>query len=88
MKLKRDKKFGEQSTCHLKICIRNLSSFDMSARKSQRFSHEWAPYEKSIILFKPKKYRGVILHENEEGYKIWRGIDSSFQNWHKEFDKI
>ena len=24
----------------------------------------------------------------EEGYKIWRGIDSSFQNWHKEFDKI
>ena len=24
----------------------------------------------------------------EEGYKIWRGIDSSFHNWHKEFDKI
>ena len=21
------------------------------------------------------------------GYKIWRGINSSFQNWHKEFDK-
>ena len=32
--------------------------------------------------------RGVICHENEEGYKICRGIDSSFQNWHKEFDKI
>ena len=39
-------------------------------------------------LFEPKKYRGVILQETEEGYKIWRGIDSSFQNWHKEFDKI
>ena len=23
----------------------------------------------------------------EEGYKIWRGIDSSFHNWYKEFDK-
>ena len=32
--------------------------------------------------------RGVICHENEEEYKISRGIDSSFQNWHKEFDKI
>ena len=35
------------------------------------------------ILFDLKKYRGVILHEAEEGYKIWRGIDSSFQNWQK-----
>ena len=24
----------------------------------------------------------------EEGYKIWRGIDSLFQNRHKEFDKF
>ena len=24
----------------------------------------------------------------EEGYKIWRGIDSSFQKRHKEFDKF
>ena len=35
-----------------------------------------------------KKYRGIIFHETEEGYKIWRGIELSFQNWHKEFDKI
>ena len=35
-----------------------------------------------------KKYRGVIFHETEGGYKIWRGIDLSFQNWHKEFNKI
>ena len=40
------------------------------------------------IFFELKKYRGVIFHETEEGYKIWRGIDLSFQNWHKEFDKI
>ena len=44
----------------------------------------WAKY----ILFELKKYRGIIFHETEERYKIWRGIDLSFQNWHKEFDKF
>ena len=31
----------------------------------------WAKY----ILFELKKYSGVIFHETEEGYKIWRGIN-------------
>ena len=44
----------------------------------------WAKY----VLFELKKYRRVILHETEEGYKIWIGINLSFQNWHKEFDKF
>ena len=38
MKLKRDTKSGEESNCRLKICIRNLSNFDLSAQKSQKFS--------------------------------------------------
>ena len=44
----------------------------------------WAKYK----LFELKKYRGVIFHETEEGYKIWRGINLSLQDWHKEFDKF
>ena len=40
------------------------------------------------ILFELKKYRGVIFHETEGGYKIWVRIDKSFKNWHKEFDKF
>ena len=36
MKLKRDAKFGEESTC-LKIGM-NLSNFDLSTQKSQIFS--------------------------------------------------
>ena len=44
----------------------------------------WAKY----ILFELKKYRGIIFHETEDGYKIWRGIDLLFQNWCKEFDKF
>ena len=38
MKLKRDPKFGEESTPRLKIGIRNLTKFDLSTRKSQKFS--------------------------------------------------
>ena len=39
MKLKRDTKFGEESTCRFKIDIKNLTNFDLSTRrKSQKFS--------------------------------------------------
>ena len=38
MKLKRDTQFGEESTCHFKIDIRNFTNFDLSTRKSQKFS--------------------------------------------------
>ena len=41
-------------------------------------------YEK----YELKIHRGVMCHENEEGCKIWRGIDLSFQSWHEEFDKF
>ena len=44
----------------------------------------WGKY----ILSELKKYRGVIFHESEKGYKIWRGINLPFQNWHKELYKF
>ena len=44
----------------------------------------WAKY----ILLELKNYGGVIFHETEEGCKVWRGIDLSFQNWQKEFGKF
>ena len=37
MKLKRDIKFGEESTCHFKIGKTNLTKFDPTTQKSQRF---------------------------------------------------
>ena len=37
MKLKRDAKFREESICRFKIGIRNLTDFDLSTQKSQRF---------------------------------------------------
>ena len=49
MKLKRDTKFGEESTSCFKIDIKNLTNFDKSTRrKSQKFSFKWAPFEQSI----------------------------------------
>ena len=44
----------------------------------------WGKY----IFFELKKYRVIIFHEPEKRYKIWRGIDVSFQNWHKKFHKF
>ena len=87
MKLKMDRKFVEELTRHFKIGLKKLTIFDLSTRKSPKFSFEWAPFEQSIYFLSQKKYRVVIFHETEEGYKICRGIDL-FQNWHKEFENI
>ena len=48
MKVKRDKKFGEESTYRFKIDIRNLKNFDVSTQKSQRFPLEWDPFDQNI----------------------------------------
>ena len=37
MKMKNDTKFEEELTCQFKIDIRNLTNFDSSNRKSQKF---------------------------------------------------
>ena len=87
MKLKKDAKFGEESTCRLNVGIRNLTNFDLSTKVLKIFpliDSFWAKY----ILFELKKYRGVIFYETEKEYKIWRGMDLSFQNSHKKFDKF
>ena len=36
MKLKKDKKFGEEMTCCFKIGVRNLTNFNLSTQKSQK----------------------------------------------------
>ena len=74
MKLRRDTKFGKESTCCLKIGIRNLTNFDQSASKSQRFYFNGLLLMK-VYIFELKKYRGVICHDTEEWWKIWRKTD-------------
>ena len=38
MTLKNDEKFEEDLTCRFKIDTRNLTNFDSSSRKSQKFA--------------------------------------------------
>ena len=38
-----------------------------------------ASFQAKYIMFELKKYIGIIFHETEVGYKIYKGIDLSFQ---------
>ena len=50
MKLRRDTKFGEESTCHFKTDIRNLTNFNLMTRKSKKFVFKLAPCDKVYIV--------------------------------------
>ena len=80
--------FDEFWSEHLKVSNKEFIKFWPEHSKVAKIftlmSSFWAKY----ILFELKKYIGIIFHETEERYKIWRGIEFSFQNWLKEFDKI
>ena len=88
MKVKRDAKFGEKLTCRFKIGIRNFTNFWPEHSKASKMFTLMGSFWANYIFFELKKYRGVIFHETKEGCKIWREIDLSCQNWHKEFDKF
>ena len=44
----------------------------------------WLKY----IMFKLKKYRGVIFHNAREWCKVWRKSDLWFVKWHEEFGQF
>ena len=48
MTMKNDAKFEEELTCRFKTDMRNLTKFDPSTQKSQKFALSWAPFEQSI----------------------------------------
>ena len=48
MMMKNDTKFEEELTFQFKIDTRNLTNFDPSAQKSQKFVLQWAAFDKSI----------------------------------------
>ena len=50
MTVKNDAKLEEELTCHFKIDMRNLTTFDQSIRKSQKFALSWAIFDQSICL--------------------------------------
>ena len=49
MAMTNDAKFEEELTCQFKIDMRNLTNFDPSTRKSQKFALSWVSFEQSIF---------------------------------------
>ena len=52
---------------------------------------KWRIWQIFVITLQSVKigtYREVMCNDPEEWWKIWEGIDLSFQNWHKEFDEF
>ena len=47
MTMKNEAKIEEELTCQFKIDLRNLTNFDLSTRKSQKFALSWAQFEQS-----------------------------------------
>ena len=87
MTMKNDAKFEEELTCRFKIDLTNWQFWPEHLKVSKMFTlmcSFWAKY----ILVELKKYIGVIFHDTEEWYKICRGINVSFQNWHEEFGRF
>ena len=87
MTLKSHAKSEIKLTCDLENDMRSLANFHQNTWKCQNwFFH-------GILLSKVENawastYRGVMCNDTEEWWKIWRGIDLLFQNWHKEFDEF
>ena len=84
MTMKNGAKFEDELTCHFKIHLMIGDCLPEPFKVSKMFilmGYFWAKY----ILIELKKYRGIIFHETEEEYKIWRGIDLPFQNCHMKF---
>ena len=88
MKLKRNAKFWEESTCCLKIRHKEFDIIWPLHLKVSKIFILMGSYWVKYILFELKKKRGIIFDETEERYKIWGGIDLSFPNWHKQSDKF
>ena len=72
MTLRNDEKPEEELTCRFKIDIRNLTNFDPSTQKSQKFAPKY-------IMFELKKNRGVMFDSTQDWYKVWRKTGLCFQ---------
>ena len=90
MIMKNDAKFEEELTIDLPFqnWHEGFDEFWTEHWKVSKIFILMCSFWEKDILFELKKYRGVIFRETEKGYKIWRGINLSFKNWHKEFVKF
>ena len=82
MALKSDAKFKEKLTCDFKFDISNLVNFHPISQNSNRL------FLSKVYEVWAKKYRGVISHDTEQWWKIWKTLTLRFQKWHVELGEL
>ena len=88
MTMKNHAKIEEELTSQFKIGMSNLTNFDSSTQKSQKFALLKGCLWPKYTMFYLKRYNGVIFDSTEYWSKIWRKTDFCFQKWHEEFGKF
>ena len=86
MALNIDTKFEEKITCALKSNMRNLADLHGSMFESLKTGTLKGSFYRKYKMYELKVFREVLCHNNEEWYKIWRGVGFTVQNWPEEFD--
>ena len=84
--LNTDATFEGKLTCAFKNDMRNLVNFHQSKFESLIIGTLMGSFYQNWKTYQLKIYWGVLCHDKEEWCKIWKEIDLSVQNWHKEFD--
>ena len=82
MALKSDAKFKEKLTCDFKFDISNLVNFHPISQNSNGL------FLSKVYEVWAKKYRGVISHDTEQWWKIWKTLTLRFQKWHEELGEL
>ena len=67
---------------------RGISQIFIGTFESDKIGTYMGSFCPKYKMHELKIYRGVMCNDTEELWKIWRGIDLSFQNWHKQFDEF
>ena len=88
--------YDTEESC--KIWRKTVLWFEKWHEKFGKFSPEhltvsklelWSdPFVQSIKGVTLKFFWGVMCHENEDYWKVWRGINLSFQNWHEDLHEF
>ena len=65
MTMDNDAKIEEELTCQFKIDMENLTNFDLSTKKSQKFFSLMGCFWPKYIMFELKKHRKVMFYGTE-----------------------
>ena len=80
--------FEVELTCHFNVDITGIWRILTQALESLKIFHFNELLLSKVYIVWAKKIQMTYLSWNWIGIQIWRGIDLSFKNWHKEFDKF